>query len=328
MTDESGSPDLESRLRSTLAARDPGAPPVALAARIRSDRQASPGVVRGALGRVIGIAAAVAATALGIAVIAAVTVRRPMDTAPSPGSVGASVAPPFDPTADGSGIVAGGNESGPVVLLIVVVAVLALVAWSMVGRRWLRLLPLALAVGAVVAGLNLINDDYVRWTEGSWQYGLGFVETPDDPLADPTPRTPLFVVPPNGVLTFGLDVHNVAPVPITILGLAEDPRSMAWGHVSALGLLDDPDNHSMDEPSHTRAFAPTTVVPGDRLFLIVAGRASACAVDRPNTGSVGEAGASFGQIDVVYEILGVRRTTTVSLPFSPQLPMDAACLSR
>ncbi len=324
MTDET----LERLVRDGLAWRDPGRPPGSLGDRVRADRLDSgaarpwqPWATRA------GAVTAAATASFVIALIGWLAVLERRTT----GSVGQGPLPqpvPFDPTATGSGMF---EPTGNLVVLVAFVAVVALAVAGLRSRRpvvrW-SILAVAGLLGVVVA--NLVNGTFVGWTDGATAYGRGYVANtgPEDPQQQDDGTIPRFVVGPNGILTFGLDVHNLAPVPITIVGLVRDSRQMAWGQVTAVGLLRDDNVVDLTDPAASRPFEPVHVEPGASVFLIVAGKASPCSLDRDTFNDPASAGASFGTIDVAYEILGVQRVSTVNMPFSPQLPMDGACLTR
>lgn len=321
MTDDA----FERDLRAMLAARDPGPAHARLEAEVRarlaSDlaRRRWPAAIRWG----IGAAALVSVTAL---VVALGTVRW---SGLIDGGALPSPFPPFDPGAAGAGVVerpSGFPTSLLVTLAIVVVAVTA--RW--VGGRWRRPVAVVLAALVGLGAFGIGTADFVEFDQGGWQYGLGFIAddpTPDDAAHDPGLLVQAtFQVAPGGILTFGFDVHNRGTLPITIVGFTPQ-TGMAWGEVSAIGLVRNPDAYDIRDLATTRVFVPTQVSPDQRLFVVVAGRASTCALAPGRPPDPNGAGASFGSVEVVYEILGVRRVSTVQLPFSGWLPMNGTCMA-
>lgn len=267
--------------------------------------------------------------AAGLVVIISIAVLR-QHADPTPIGAGARLAPdqlaaPFDPTVNGAGIVSRPDDID--VILAMIVATVVGAGAILRIRRTARLLILGVIAVAALGVIVLARYDFVGWTDGSWAFGVGYASSRQGPGAGHADEIATYVVPPNGVLTFGLDVHNRAQVPITIIGLAANEHNAAWGDVTAVGLLRDPNVVDLADPANTRPFAPTEVPAGAPVFLIVAGRATACALGRANTADLSQAGATIASIDVVYEIAGIRRLTTVHLPFTIEIPMDASCMS-
>jgi hypothetical protein len=316
---------FERDLRSMLAARDPGPPPAGLATAVRARIAMDPRPRRfTAIGRLAGAAAVMAAAAAVL--ILTIVVSRPIAIGPGASTL---LPPntPFDPTADGVGIVARPNDS-EVIVAVLVASLVGSGAALRVRQRAVRVVVIGLATVVALGAIAVARYEAVGWTDGSWQYGIGYrVDRQASDDAGST-DTATFVVPPNGVLTFGADIHNLAPIPITILGLASNEQQMAWGEVTAVGLLRDSHVIDITMPENTKPFAPIEVQPGQPVFLIVSGRASACALGHENGTDLPQGGASFQTINVVYEIAGMRQLTTVELPFNVDIPMDVACMSR
>jgi hypothetical protein len=307
---------LERDLAAALRARDPGPPSDELVDRVAAIPSAEPapgwrtGFAR--LAPAAGVLAAVVVVALVL------TLASRGTFGPGPGS---SVAPPtpasFDPTAEGPGLVAlpYGSE---IIVVITLVIVLASVALLVVRRRAFQWLIAGVAT-AVIGGTIWLNSfDAIGWRDGSFAPGIGY-----DPNVAVAEGVAAFPVEPDGVLTFGFDVTNQAAVPVRIVGIAPSTDFRAWGRVTSAGLLRD--EHDIDvDPSHVVAFQPVTIEPGERRFLVVAGRADKCANGDPDSGDT--AGAVVGPIDVVYEILGFRRAAAI-VPHQMYIPMDGPCMT-
>jgi hypothetical protein len=319
-------PAVERDLGAILAARDPGAPPDRLEAvvreRIAADgtRRLWPAALRWGMGTVALVAIAALVVALGSARWSGL-----MD----PG-VGATPSPvaAFDPTANGAGIVERPGDVPTSLLVAAALVAAAAIAARRVAGRWVRSgLILLAGVGALVA-YGIGTAPFVDFHDGVFQYGAGWVETPigQSDESDLPGGRQRFEVGPDGILTFGFDLHNRGPVSLTVVGLTPQV-GMAWGAFSAVGLARNPDVVDIRDPATTRAFVPTEVGPDQRLFLLVAGRASACALPPGSPPDPNGAGAVIGSVDVVYGILGVRRVSTVQLPFVGELAMDGDCMT-
>jgi hypothetical protein len=326
---------LESEIRSMLAGRDPGAAPARLHFAVR---QVPTTVGRSSrLSRVAGRLTPLAAAFGTVAILAALVVLVGLvgfGRSPAPVGPGAALAPqsswvPFDPTADGSGIAAAPNDI-PISLVIVACGVIAVAAMARPRTRRIR------SGAGVVIGLALIAvfalryAPLVRWVDGAYAPGLGYVGPRGDIVAD----TGIFTVGPYGVLTYGFDLTNTGPLPIDLIGLAPDPVGGAWAvgmgpsqssvgagsiRVTAAGLLRDPDLLSL-LPADTRPWERVHLPAGERTFLVLAVRAGPCALGRDNRGDDFRSDDVLERVGVVYNVLGVETMATVTLPMPIAIP--------
>lgn len=321
---------FERDLRAALRARDPGPAPATVFERAAGIRDREPGARWAVAGRTLSrLGGLVAAATVAVAAVGVLLLSRSLGISLEvPPGGGATPSPiPFDPAIDGAGIVGGptGMEVGAITVVAIVAAV---ISSALLKRLLVRGLVLGLLAVLVVATYAFSRWDALDWQGGAWAPGIGYVGS--DPSAaegslggDPI-EAELYVVPPNGILTFGLDVHNRAAVPIAILGLAADHKDLAWGRITAAGMLRDPTAYSL-APADTRPFAPLAVEPDGFAFIVVVGRAGPCATGRVNSGDEISASAQLNQLDVVYEMLGFRKQTTIDLPATINLPYDSQC---
>jgi hypothetical protein len=312
MTEDRIARDLVAALR----ARDPGPPPDGLLDRVAAIPSAEPAPgwrTRFArLAPATGVLAAVVVLALALTLVSRAT------SGPGPGSGATPASPaPFDATAEGPGLVA--SPSGSEVIVVIALTIfLASVALLVVRRRAIQCLIAAMAA-AVIGGTVWLNSfDAIGWQDGTFAPGIGY-----DPNVAVAEDVAAFPVEPDGVLTFGFDLTNEAAVPVTIVGIAPSTDFRRWGRVTSAGLLRR-ENYIDIDPPHVVAFRPVTIQPGERRFLVVAGRADKCANGDPDAGDT--AGAVVGPIDVVYEILGFRRAAAI-VPHQMYIPMDEPCMS-
>jgi hypothetical protein len=325
MTDDTA---FERDVRAMLAARDPGPAPTHLEVVVRGRLMESPR--RSRRGPAIGWALGVAA--LAILAVVVLRARGAIGLLPIDPGTGAATPTTFDPTATGSGLVDRPSDVFPVWFIVAAAIVVGGYAAVRIRRRWPRLGAIGLAAAVGLGAYGLGTAPFVEWRTGAYKFGQGWEETTspqDGTFVEPPERDQAtFAVGPGGILTYGFDVTNSAKVPITILGVAPDAGARAWGVVNAVGLLDDSDMFDISQPDHTHRFSPIQVEPDQRVFLIVAGRAAACALPPGSPPDPNGGGASFASVDVVYEILGLRRVTAVDLPFVGDVRMDSACMSR
>ncbi len=319
--------DLERDLRAMLASRDPGSMSARLSAVVTERMAVEP--VHRRWSAALRWAGATAAIALLIAFALAIGIVRPVARFDGPGTAAPLPLVPFDPSATGSGLV----DRADGILWVALVAA-SLVAVAILARvirgRWRR--SGVILVGAFVAlvVMSLSTVEAVDFHDGARQYGQGWIEpSPRAPDAvSPLEEDQRFQVPPNGILTFGFDVHNRTTLPITIVGVVPRPLGEeAWGRVVAAGLVRDPLAFDISAPASTRPFEATTVAPDQRLFLIIAGRASRCALAPGSPADPNGTGADLATVDVAYDIAGLRRVTRVRLPFVVDIPMDGACMA-
>jgi len=320
----------EMQIRAALQERDPGPPPGSLAERIRTDRAGTQALSTWSARTahwatpIAGLAAIVAFAVIGATIW---TQRGQSGTVGAPPAPVPAAPPVFDPTANGAGIV----ERPTDLLIWVVVAAIAVIATVLIVVARRRVIRAVVLVGAAAVALwmvNALSQPLVDWTQGAWQYGQGWVPpTPGaaPPDAQAGQERARFVVGPNGVFTVGLDVHNLAPLPVTIVGVSRPPAEEFWGHWSAVGLARDPNAVDIPTPAKTRAFEPVEVRPGESVFLVLAGRAGPCALAQVPADGQDLATATVGTVDVVYEIAGIRSLSTVTMPFAVELPVAQSC---
>ena len=317
---------LADNLRAMLARRDPGLARTdlgpELVAYVRAQSASAPNERRRRLVEALGTVATIAAV-VGVAIVLAMPRQTGSLDSPGSGSFPANV--PFDPVG-GSGLVP--RENGWPVVLIPLALVLT-AGWRVRGLvgRGERLYLGAGFVALAIAGVRLATYDSVAWTDGSFAVGPASDARVGEPTARGQTRV-TFTVPPEGVLTFGFDVTNTGPLPITLRGLVSTDPEFAWGRIGAVGV--PPSGEVTAEVERLRPLEPTIVAPGGKLFIVIAGIASPCALGRDNTDDPNSTGAYILPVDVVYDIVGIRRVTAVQLPFEgdiPTRPDGINCLS-
>ena len=314
---------FERDLRAALRGRDPGGAPAPLYERISWVRNPKPPTTRDlARGFLSRLGAAAALVVIVVAIGAVVLVSRssgiPSGREPAVGASPGAVA--FDPTVEGAGVYTGpvGVELSAILIIATATGLLAI---ALSRRKLVRNVVGVVSVAVVLAAVGIAVYPGVESRGIAWYPGLG-AAPPEPSSGDDERRHQLFVVQPDGILTFGFDVHNPGPVPITILGIAPEPRDMAWGRFTAAGLMGGPEV-STDDP---RPLAPVTIEPDGYQLMIVAGRANRCALGRDNRGSEGGgAWAGIERLDIAYEMLGMRKVTTIQLPRAIQIPIEPGC---
>jgi hypothetical protein len=334
---------LETELRSFLAGRDPGAAPARLHQTLRevptTVGRSSSSSIASAARHMRPLAVAFGTLTVVVAVVAVgalVGLGRLTSTSVGPGASGAtpSSAIPFDPTTDGAGIASPPND----LLIPIVVGGCGVLAVATVLRPTSRRTRAAVSVLIAVAmtgAFYLRSGAFVSYAGGASAAGLGYVDT--------TGQAPsgmlMFVVGPGGVLTYGFDVTNVGPLPIDLLGLApavdggswkigSGPSESSFGPgsltVTAAGLTRDQDVVILEAP-YTRPFERVHLAPGAKQFVILAARAGRCALGRDNRGDPEQSNDSMNRVGVVYEVLGVRAMSIVTLPEPLLVPLQVGC---
>jgi hypothetical protein len=237
----------------------------------------------------------------------------------------------YDPTVIGPGLASTATGWVPVVIVAIAIAAGIAIVWRS-RRTAVQALAVVLVLAGIGASLVLTSYNTVAWTDGSVAAGLGYVQGPpatEEPIFDEGPPTRMFAPGPNGFLSFGFDVHNIGPLPITIVGIAPTDDGMAWGRVPSAALLREPSLIPGGlNPADLRPFVPVNVAPGESTFIVVAGQTTACALGPTDDIANANGGAVVGYVDVVYEMLGVRRVTRIQTPIIVNIPMDSACMDR
>jgi hypothetical protein len=323
MTDD----QFERELEAAVLARDPGPSSPALMQRLAAipDREPSTMAARArrAMSRFVQPAAAVVALS---ALLALVLMWRP-SFVPSqlPPGVGANPgSAAFDPTVDGAGVYAG-SEGSEIVAILIVASMVTFLAVVRVRPRAFKAVAVGAAVAVVLGAVTVYEFDELESTGIIWYAGLGAVaDSPPDEGSLPEGERPsqAFIVEPNGVFSFGFDIHNRGPFPITVLGIVPDGRDLAFGRFTAAGWMGGDDGVSTVEPER---FAPLTLQPDGYQVLAVAARASACAIARDTTHDAFGAGAGVEVIQVAYEVVGIRKVATLQLPEVVRISVDPNC---
>jgi hypothetical protein len=126
--------------------------------------------------------------------------------------------------------------------------------------------------------------------------------------------------------TFGFVIRNDGPVPVTLLGFADEPfiggvRTVdAGGRIASLGALPAAgDAGPGDRVDLDEAVVPWPIRldPGRRLLLVPVVRAGPCA--QPDEAAA-DAAALISRVDVVYRIAGWTRVAPVDLPVLVHVP--------
>jgi hypothetical protein len=114
--------------------------------------------------------------------------------------------------------------------------------------------------------------------------------------------------------------RRVSPLPIVLLGLAppSDGGVSVAPRFVAIGRLSDPGAIDLDQPPS--AFHPTTLAPGGQLDVYLLASAGPCASRDDSF-----ARCLLQEVDLVYEILWVRKTGSVALPTDIAIPARDGC---
>ena len=332
MTDQ-GSSDLELRLRSALAReRPPDGPSEALRARIAAIPEIGP--VASRLGRWRWMRASLAAslTVLGLALVSvAIWLRGGArgSLVPAPGAGGNPTPMAFDPAISGPGIqydapIALAVVTGGVALVSGVFALRALIRWRG-ARRW-RDVIVGATLAAIAAGsIGLGLAPGFTWAN-SFASGIGF--TMVEPLPGSVGGVPVLyeTVGPNEPVAVVFDIRNPGPLPLTLLGVVEDPNAVAtrrWTavwlgrHSNVIGFTDD-----------TTIFQPTTVQPGDSVVVYLVGKSGPCAYG-PGYASAQDVGGYTNrgrQLRLAYSLLGLPTSAEITPPMEIVEPIrNAPC---
>ncbi len=318
---------IERDLQAALRTRDPGPAPTGLIERVALIPDREPSTQFGRARRTLsGIAQLAAAAIAVVAIFALILMWRsspvPIDAGPGIGATPGTTI--FDPTIDGAGVYMGSTGS-EIVAIVIVALTVGLLAILRFRSRVLRGVAVGAVLAVVVGAVAVNNDGQLESTGIIWYSGVGAVlnTPPDDGTSGGGQRpTQVFVVEPNGILTFGFDIHNRGPFPLTVLGILPDRRNLAFGRFTAAGWMGGDDGISTVQPER---FAPLTLQPGGYQVLSVAARSTPCAVARDTSRDASGASAGVEEIQVAYETLGIRKVATLQLPETVRISIDPEC---
>lgn len=329
---------LERALRGTLAGRDPGTAPARLREGLLRDPAPGTAAVEGepVAGRVrgarvaSGIGVGVGPAALALAAVVALAVGLATVTTSAPGDGHGGAPPTAPPGTEGDipwpGVTLGAGGF-PWWLVIAGLGIAAIAGLLLAARRprvstrWAR--AAALLVGAsLVAGYQLL----VTWTplEYGPVSGLGpevlrVVEP--DPASDGVPVN-YYPWSAGGHIHVVVSVRNAGPVPIRILGIG-DERSDALWRLTGLELRRN--MTTLD----TIPFVPTELEPG----AMIEGRAEATfstcepgSTMRAGPGEDGVMQLTLVSMPVRYEVLGLARQASISLPYAMVAEATGSCI--
>jgi hypothetical protein len=313
MTDE----QLEALLREHYARRSDVRPSAALGARVA----AIPVTTRAGAGArverlVLPIAAAVLVALTALAVRLAIV--------GGPGSAPAPTTPPAPevgpPLIDGAGIV----RVDPVILPLTVAAivVVALVAFAWRPGRAARVRRLVAIGGSVSVGLAvfaLATSEPIDWRDGEFVGGTAVART-DPPTEHDQRPTQVLGLAPGEAFAFSVTLTNTAPVPVTIRGLLD--THAVGARLVAAGLPARGEDGAIDL-ARPGAPLPVTVGAGDRVDVLVMGRADECVTTPTTPGS--ETMVVFDGLYLVYDVLGWGRSSYVQLPVNVAVPLVEGC---
>jgi hypothetical protein len=308
---------LERSLRGVLDARDPGAAPYGLRARV----DLIPDAVEPARANVRRAATSLLAIAAVILIaVAVVPVARIGDAGPA-AVPEATPAPSFDIDAEGYGVVPYVDIS-PIAFVIVGIALTGLVAAIVVARRRRRVLVAVVGITLVVTGglsfLALSPEPIQGSITGAGEHTT-WAEVPPGFSEDEM----LYVTAgPSEHYSYAVSLRNRGPLPITIEALAEDsglsdtiPRLTAvWVDGAPPGGVTGP----------ATPLANHRLEPGAEVVLWLVSKASSCAIGPSwDPAAPGETtGLASQSMTVRWSVLGWPRQDFLSLPFTVYEPAD------
>jgi hypothetical protein len=298
---------LERDLRQFFVARDPGPAPLSVRDAVRGVPDTTlPSGIGGFLGRVLSPLAAAAVLVVLVTVLASIRLG-PLGGAgatPSPSTEIGTLQP-------GDGLIAVEPPLGLALAAAVIVIALAAMTKRM-PRGYRRVIQTALAVVVVGGVVTITNIDALS--------GSVSMATPNAPLTDPNDGSDIFAVGPNTTIPIGLWATNSSSLPITIIGLAQDPAASTGPTLPgpvAIGRFRDPD---VIDPTKPLPFVPITVQPHAMTplaFLIATGKCAAT-TDTENYVEV-------AAIQVAYEVLGIQKVSTLFLGSPIRIPLTDGC---
>ena len=310
---------LERNLRHGLGARDPGAAPYGLRARVdRIPDAVEPSranVRRAAATSLLAIAAVI------LIAVAVVPVARIGDAGPA-AVPEATPAPSFDIDAEGYGVVPYVDIS-PVAFVIVGIALTGLVAAIVVARRRRRVL-VAVAITLLVTGglsfLALSPEPIQGSITGAGEHTM-WAEVPPGFSEDEM----LYVTAaPSGHYSYAVSLRNRGPLPITVEALAEYARSTdEFPRLTAVWVDGAPPG-GVSGPA--TPFAAHRLEPGEEVVLWLVSKASSCAIGPSwDPRAPGEASGLGSQSMIVrWSVLGWPRQDIIDLPFTVYEPADCS----
>jgi hypothetical protein len=119
---------------------------------------------------------------------------------------------------------------------------------------------------------------------------------------------------------YGFSITNGGRLPVTITSIGAEPRPGEASPLPQTGVRLGPDTGGgRFESLQTTAFEPFTLdAQTGRRSIVIDARIAGC---RPDG-----VAAYYGAVDVTYKVLGFfSRRTTVTLPYTIEVPADAAC---
>ena len=298
---------LERDLRQFLVARDPGPAPRSVHEGVSAVPDTTPaGGMGGFLRRALPPLAAAAVLVVLVTVLASIRLGS-FDGAgatPSPSTEIGTLQP-------GDGLVTVEPPLGIALAAAAIVVVLVAIT-KRIRRGYRRVIQAGLALVVVSAVLMVTNIDALS--------GSVSMATPIAPLTDPTDGSDIFAMGPNTTIPIGVWVTNSTSLPITILGLAQDPVATTAPTLPgpvAIGRFKDP---GVIDPTKPLPFAPISLQPGEMTplaFLIATGD---CAATTDTGNSV-----DVARIQVAYEVLGIQKISTLFLGSPLRIPLIDSC---
>jgi hypothetical protein len=314
-------PDLlETRLRDALGGLRPteGAPPA-----LRGRIDAIPARL-GARGLGWTLRRIARSPLAGLTVVAAATfgvallIGRPVMAPLPPGGVVANP-PAFDPLIEGPGILLDAPIVLPVATGLVAIACLAIALRALLrwrhSRRWRDLIVGGAFVAIAAGGLGLAAEPSFEWGN-SYGSGIGYTMVESLPGTTGEQVNVLYsVVGPNQPTAVVFDVRNPGLLPITLLGVVEDPNlSAGTNRWTAVWL--GRNSNVIGDFEDAGLFAPRTVAPGDNLVVYLVGRSSRCAYG-PGGESAQDVGGYTNRgrtLRLAYSVVGLAGTADLTLP--------------
>ncbi len=198
----------------------------------------------------------------------------------------------------------------------------ATAGWAQLRRgRWLAAIVAAvlaaLYLGAITSTHAALSGGFTGWFDviPGHGAGLGFSTAAQRAQLAPTGGYSgvLWATGPGGEVSFGLQVHNAGPVPVTILGLALRPADP--GVIYALAPAGGPQAGAGF--GQLRPLRPVTIGPGSSLAAALTVRVACDRILRADARIPGAGTSVIGDatspVVVRYRVLGVTMSQTVSV---------------